>query len=480
MDNNSTLLPETVYQVVKLVEGSQWEPHNISTFLQSCALVSKEWNAMTRPLILESVSVTCMELAGERIAALHEILDLDPSYAGRVRRLKLAIHDSGEGMDSLKECGESLLALVNRLTGLTHLLLDPSGEAAWLCMSAQWFSALPLVVQELFTTICALPSLQALDLRGLELPTSLFVHHPALQHLTLAYGHQWKQYGTSLTSPFSEGLAPLKSFTIHLHGVMDKSEVVDSIHANTLRGILHNDPQLFRSLTSFDALSLVENIRDIRTVLQSTRNTLQHFACGLTWQRLRGVEYDPFHPPPSSAIEDELKLDFSSMLNLTSIELRYDSPSGIGFLPTSPVILATLKTIRWTTLKKLKLILFAVCPDIPQHLNWKINYHCTPIDHFLALHTVASPSSENLNKLDDIELWISHTCSDGCNSTRRKYGEGARKAFFPLLAQQARCCSQIRLRCHVWWNGWAPEHEAYLIGGWKLNEEDERCCGIFN
>ncbi|KAH6911285.1 hypothetical protein BKA70DRAFT_1460540 [Coprinopsis sp. MPI-PUGE-AT-0042] len=460
MDNNTKLLPKTVYQVIKLIESSHWQPCSISTSLQSCALT----------------------LASERVATLHEILDFDPSYAGRVRHLKLGIYDSGEGMESLKECGESLLALVNRLTGLTHLSVDPSeGLSPWLCMSAQWFSDLPLAVQELFATICALPSLQALDLRGLELPTSLFLHHPALQHLTLAYGHQWKQYGTSLTSPFSEGLAPLKSLTIHLHGVMNKSEVVDSIYANTLRGILYSDPQIFRSLTSFDALSLVENIRDIRTVLRSTRNTLQHFACGLTWQRLRGVEYDPFHPPPSSAIEDELKLDFSSMLNLTSIELRYDSPSGIGFLPTSPVILATLKTIRWSILKKLKLILFAVCPDVPQHLNWKIDYHCTPIDHFLALHTVAATSSEKLNKLDDIELWIFHACGLGsCNPTRRRYGEGARNAFFPLLAEQARYCSQIRLRCHIRWSDWTPESEAYLIGGWKLNEQDERDCGIFD
>ncbi|KAH6884747.1 hypothetical protein BKA70DRAFT_1445647 [Coprinopsis sp. MPI-PUGE-AT-0042] len=187
MDKGPQLLSDSVYKVIKLIEHSRWAPPDISGSLQNCALVSKAWNTITRPLILESVCISFTGPAGEWIATLQEILDLDPSYAGMVWQLKLSIR-YGQGQIGYEKHGESLLAFVKHLTGLTHLLVDPSdGLRSWECLSSLWLKSLPTPAQESLTYICALPLLRVLDFRGLELPPSVFVHHPALEHLTLAY-----------------------------------------------------------------------------------------------------------------------------------------------------------------------------------------------------------------------------------------------------------------------------------------------------
>ncbi|KAH6911288.1 hypothetical protein BKA70DRAFT_1424032 [Coprinopsis sp. MPI-PUGE-AT-0042] len=457
MDTGPKLLPETVYQVIKLVEHSKWAARDVLTFLKNCVLVSKEWHGIARPLILDFLSIDLTEEAVARLATLHEILNFDRSYANKVHRLKIGIFDSGEGMESLKECGDSLLALVKRFTSLTHLLVDPSdGVCAWLCMESWWLHDLPAPAQEIFTHICALPSLQVLDLRGLELPPSVFIHYPVLQHLTLAYG-----------------VCSSQSLAILLHGVLDKGEVVD-LKINTLRQMLKTHPQLFQSLTSFETLSLVENVQDIRAVLRATQGTLEHFACGLTWQRLDGPQYNPSHPPPHSEIENALKLDFNSMSRLSSIELRYDSPESLGFGLTSPAILSTLKTIRWESLKKFKLILAVDLRLRAPIMHESIYEYCNPLDALISQHTIASGTSID-HRLDDIQLWILYN-SNGDPSKVSSGAEG--RAFFPLLAEQASRRAEMKLGCHVWENRWHPEHEAYLIGGWKMRPEEEAESGV--
>jgi hypothetical protein len=477
MDKGPKLLPETVYQVIKLVDDSQWDPTDISAFLISCVFVSKEWHAIARPLTLAflGISFVDVQIAAERIATLHEILDVDPSYAGRVRRLKIGIYDSGEAMDCLDECGDALLLLVKRFAGLTHLLVDPSYDVCgWLCMSFEWLQELPHSAQECFTHICSLPSLKVLDLRGVELPPSIFIHHPALEHLTLAFGYDWVQGPTLLTSTYKSEIASLKSLTILLHCVMDKDEVVDVATTNTLRQILDTQPQLFRSLTSFDALSLVENIQDIRAVLNMTRGTLEHFACGLTWQRLNGPHYDRWNPPSSAEMENELKLDLGSMSRLASIELRFDTPESLGFDHIFHAILSSLKTIQWKAIGKLKLMLVADFPMQEPYNPWRVGEYCHPLDALVSLHTIASGTSPE-NQLDDIQMWILHRCRDDPSRTRS--GEKGR-AVFPLLAEQARRRTEMNLGCHIWANEWHPEHEAYLMGGWKMNAREEAEIGI--
>ncbi|KAH6884748.1 hypothetical protein BKA70DRAFT_1237517 [Coprinopsis sp. MPI-PUGE-AT-0042] len=458
MDTRPKLLLDNVYEVLGLVEHSPWAPQNISRTLQSCALVSKGWNAITRPLILQSLSISFTDLANERIATLHEILDGDPSSAGRVRRLKLRIQCTMEMMINFEECGTSLLALVKRFTGLTHLLVDPSDSLhPWIYIESYWIHAITDPQRESLTHILTLPSLQVLDLRGLELPPSIFVHHPNLEHLILAYGWEWIQHEPPLVSPYTEGFSALKSLTIHLHGVVTKSEVVDTPQAHTLSQMLDTHPQLFRSLASLDVHSLVEKIQDLRAVLHATRGTLEHFACGLTWQRLEAPDYNPWYPPSLSEIEETFKLDFEQMLHLTSIELRYDSPESLGFPPTFQTILSTLNTIQWKTIEKFKLILVAEFPKGAPHTTMAPEEYCYQLDDMVSKHTIASGKTVG-NRLDEIQLWILHNC----HSNKRK----------------ATCRPEMKLQCHVWENYWHPEHEAYLIGGWKMTTEDKAEFGI--
>lgn len=482
MDKNSKLLPETIYQLIKLVKHSQWNFDEILDFLLNFVLVCREWHAVARPLtdMFEFINIDLTDCGVDRVSTLHEIFNIDASYAGMVRRLKIGIYDSGEGMDTLKKCGESLLALVKRFTGLTHFSVDPSKDEAWLCMGLEWFYALPIPVQECFTLICSLPSLQVLDLRGLKVPASIFVHHPGLEHLTLAYGYEFvrDRQSTTLTTPYTEGFAPLKSLTILLHGVMDKDEVVTHARATTLRQALYIYPLIFQNLTSFDALSLVEKIDSIRDLLHATKGTLEHFACGLTWQRLEGPHYNPADLPSLDELEAEFKLDFKSMSRLSSIELRYDSPKSWGFSSSFPVILSTLNTIKWRMMKKFKLVLIVKNDRHPLSQKLPVEALCSQVDTLIAQHIVASGKNAN-QRLDDIQVWVLHQRGYAQRpgpGTVRSGVEG--RAQFPLLAAQSVRRPDMKLGCHIWEDGWYPEHEAYLMGGWKMTEKEERDCGI--
>lgn len=475
METNSKLLPETIYQLIKLVRHSGWKSREISEFLRNFMHVSQEWHAIALPLVLEYVSIDLAEGTAKRISTLNEILDIDPTYAGMVRRLKFGIFEGGEGMNSLEECGDNLLALVKRFTGLEHLLVDPRPAVhSWCCMDFNRLYTLPIQAWACFTHICSLPSLQVLDLRGLEYSPSIFIHHPGLEHLTLSYGYKWTQDPTTLTSTDTSRFAPLKSLRIILHSAMDKHELVTFITTKTLQRMLNNHPQVFQNLTSFEALSLVRNIDDIRTVLRVTRGTLEHFACGLIWQPLNAQRYDPSNSLSLTELENEFKLDLTSMSRLSSVELRYDSPESWSFHYTLPVVLSTLNTIRWPTIKKFKLILVVEDDSNTECQDSALEALCSPLDALIAQHTVESGQKAD-NQLDDIQLWI----LDDRGVTPKRVRSGVEgRAQFPLLNAQACHRAQMKLGCHIWENIWHPEAAMYLIGGWKMREHEEANYGI--
>ncbi|KAH6884761.1 hypothetical protein BKA70DRAFT_1339103 [Coprinopsis sp. MPI-PUGE-AT-0042] len=474
-----TVPPEIWSKVVGSFASRKWHgpsPQSLCNF----ALVSKGWNEIARPFIFQTLELkiyTPNDLLAKQIALLHNILDSYPTIRCYFRYLIIRLDDRDGSQDYMRQWGGRILSLVERLSNISHFILDPDDGSieAWLCLGQDYFfNILSTDAQQIFRQVCSLPSLERLDMRGIELPLSLFIQHPNLHHLAVSYGSNIIQDSQPTeVSAGSGGETPqLSSFSMVLHGAMDESEVLDFAPEKTLRTLLSLSPHLFDTLTSFDALTLAEEIEDIRSVLLATRNTLRHFACGLIWQRLHRPQFHPSNPPSPSQIEDEAKLDFSSMTQLRSVELRYDSPKKIGFAPTFPAILSTLRSIPWKQLEKLALIFAAVCPDDKDHEQWDYQEYTHQLDLLISPHVFVRGQRQGLC---DIRFWIIKNCKRKCNERglTTAYTPPTADTLFPILKERAHGREYIHVECRVEHNGWAPEYQACIIGGWKPVDGDD-------
>lgn len=466
--------------------GLLTDRQNNTLSLRNFALVSKRWNEIARPFIFRTwelgieISSECLS---RQIDLLHSIFDETPTIANYFRCLRIMRMDSHEeSRDFFTAHGAQLLRIIERLSNLSDFILDPDDGTTemWLCLDYDYFfKNIPREAQQIFKVVCSLPSLQRLDIRGVTLPLAVFIHNPNLRSLTVAYGSAVVVEGSqpSEGSQIAEAsTAQLSSFAMVLHGAMDESEILQFAPGKTLHTLMDLHPGLFGNLTSFEALTLVEEIEDIRKVLLETRYTLRHFACGLSWQRRthKGRELQPplDHESPSR-LQNNVKLDFSMMPQLRSVELRYDSPKRIGFAPTFPAILSTLRTIPWKQLEKLSLIFAAVCPVDKGHEQWDYQAYTHQLDALISpyLFVKGQPHAFNLR---DIQFWIIKNCKSKCNEKGKNvvYTPPTADVLFPILEERVRGREYMHLGCRVDHNGWAPEFQACIIGGWKPVEED--------
>ncbi|KAH6884762.1 hypothetical protein BKA70DRAFT_1574797 [Coprinopsis sp. MPI-PUGE-AT-0042] len=418
--------------------------------LLSCALFSKKWNEIARPFIFKTLEVEATwanDCLSDRVDVSHDIFDRHSGVASCFRLIVRLSGGSVVAIGFLQMWGERLLALIKRLPIIKHFILDPDDGSveAWSILFHYFFfeEIQRRSTDILFRQVCSLPTLQHLDVRGVEFPLAMFIHNLNLCDLTVVYGSTVIQEDPppSQVSEIPSANTPqLSSSSMVLQGLQDEDEVSQCALMKTLPTLLGLHPGLFRSLNSFEAVTLVEDIEDIRRFLRETKGTLRHFACGISWQSLAGPKLDASLTPSPVEIEEVAKLDFTPMTQLLSLELRYDSPNKIGFPSAFPPILSTLRTLPWKQLEQLTLVKSAICPE-ENHGIWDFATYISQLDAFISPHVLVREQQQGLH---DIPFWILKNCAD-CedpgiedhNADPSNHPQGRLENLFSLLAKRA-------------------------------------------
>jgi hypothetical protein len=276
----------------------------------------------------------------------------------------------------------------------------------------------------------------------------------------------------SLQASLQRERAPLKSLSLTAYPTRRALELAYCAVDRTLRSYLDRHPQIFRSLTSFHTLTLAEGMEDVRRAMMEIRHTLVHFGCDVFWRRMNhNRDFRCRNPPSPWELEREVQLDFSIMTRLRSVDLSYDSPRRIGFRPTFPAIISTLRTIPWKQLEKFRLILWASCPICEDHRVWRYEKYTNQLDDLISPHVFARGKQ---NLLHEVKFRIIKSCLYGCNEKGlARYSVPTDDVLFPKLEAHSRSCDYVRFKCHVEHNSRVPESQVRLLGSWDDEDEED-------